>query len=171
MPRLLPWVVTLSMTTTIGATQTVGASTSYEAGALFLSEATAKNLGVRLGPARPGTSGAEFGLTAFDAHGASGVWFGGIADLAYASAIAVGSQAAFVPRLGVTALGALGEGGGGAGAGLVVGAGVVLPARGFGLRADVSYRTIPLSFAPNEMWSVSIGLVSHGKSEPSGEGR
>jgi len=85
-------------------------------------------------------------------------------DLGYAYAIPVGDQVSIVPRLGATAIGALGEGGGGVAAGFVVGAGfVVIPASGLGFRADLNYRSLTASYDSDDLWSVSIGMVWPGK--------
>ena len=144
------------------------ASTSLEGGVIVpSSEATRQpSLGIRFGPARPGTSGAEIGLTLFDGNEVSGVEAGAITDLGYGRAIPLGTNASFVPRLGVTALGAVGEGGGGIAAGLVVAAGVVLlPTDRLGLRLDLGYRALASGFAydSEQLWSVSMGIVWPGK--------
>lgn len=86
--------------------------------------------------------------------------FGSVVDLDVAAAMPLGGRVALVPRLGATVVATVGEGGGGASVGLNGGIGVVvLPARGLGLSADVSYRLMALSPGTERLWSFSAGLV------------
>jgi hypothetical protein len=143
------------------------AATSLEAGgigALDRSDIGIGGLvGLRFQDLRSGAAGSDFGLSAFANPGQNhSAWAGAILDLGVAKGVPLDSGTLFVPRLGFTALGAVGEGGGAAKVGLVGGLGVAaLPERGVGVRLDGTLRWV---FSPSELWlAVTLGLVWPGQ--------
>lgn len=144
-----------------------GAATSLEAGGIGSLDRSDIGIGALIGlrfqKLQPGATGSDVGISVFANPGGNhSAWAGLILDMGVAKGLPLDSGAFFVPRVGFTALGGAGEGGGLAKAGLVAGAGLVsLPERGVGARADATVRWV---FSPSELWlAVTLGLVWPGK--------
>ena len=161
MPRAVRWLL-LCWALSAGV-PVASAATSLEAGGIGSLDRSDIGIGALLGlrfqDLRRGATGSDFGLSVFANPGQShSAWAGAILDLGVAHGLPLDSGALFVPRVGFTALGAVGEGGGAAKAGLVAGLGVAsLPERGVGARSDGPWRWL---FTPSELWlAVTLGLV------------
>jgi hypothetical protein len=162
MPRVDRWLIVCLLLSPLCALP-ASAATSLEAGGIGSLDRSDIGIGglvgLRFQDLRSGAAGSDFGLSAFANPGQNhSAWAGAILDLGVAKGVPLDSGMLFVPRVGFTALGAVGEGGGAAKVGLVGGLGVAsLPERGVGARLDGTLRWV---FSPSELWlAVTLGLV------------
>ena len=165
--RVFVGCVVLAVT---GLAPPVSAATSLEIGMLRSTMSDVGNrvsLGMRFGPVQPQKADAEFGVTLFAGTEEASAYDGSILgaagaalDLGIARSFASGPEAAFVPRLSLTAVSAVGEGGGGVAMGVNGGISyVTLPARGAGVRIDAGFRWLPLPQDNETLWNLSLGLL------------
>lgn len=116
--------------------------------------------GLRFSGLRRGGAGSDLGISAFAGNGIGthlGL-VGVIVDLGAVYGVPISGTGLIVPRLGLSALGTAGEGGGGTDLGVVAGVGAVsLPDRGVGARIDANLRWFP---SPSELvLGVTVGLA------------
>lgn len=164
--RLVPFTLCL-MSLSAGALS-ARAATSLEAGGIGSMERSDAGIGLLAGLRFEGlrrqAAGSNVGISVFaNSGGSSGAaWAGAAFDLGAGYGMPLASGGLLVPRAGFTALGTVGEGGGGLWAGVMAGLGAVsLPEHGVGARVDATVRWV---FSPSELLlAVTLGLVWPGQ--------
>jgi len=155
-------VVTVVFTTLRGAARAEAqTAVTWEGGIAILGRdfaGTVPQVGLRVAAIRPNRLNVDFALAVFPTILGEGALLA-MPDLDVAYVLPAGEQVLVAPRVGVSALAGVGEGGGGALPGYNVGLGVVARVQpSLAIRVDYTYRRLLVGEESYPLTSLSFGI-------------